>query len=382
MLIVGGAFSVINRSGAIDSALIKVISFSKNNPEKKKIIIPIVITMFSFGGATIGLSEEVLVFLMITIPLAYALNYDVFVGVAITFVAAAVGFASAFLNPFTVGIAQGIADVRQFSGWEYRIVVWVIMTTILIIYTMRYASKIDKDKSKRIIKELNFSESEMKIEHKEFTVSRKTVLFMLLMSFVVIIYGINAFGWYINEIAGVFFALGILTVIVSRMRLNDAVESFTNGAKDMMTAALIIGFAKGLLIIAQDGKIIDTMLFYVSTHAKDIHPSFSVQVMLLFQSFMNFFIPSGSGQAALTMPVMTPLSDILGISRQTAVLAFQFGDGLTNLIIPTSGVTMGVLSIAKIPFDKWLKWIMPIFLIMYVVAMLLLIPPILFFDWA
>lgn len=376
IFIVGGAFSVINSTGAINSALLFLIKKAKNSKSKRLLIIPILMSFFSLAGATFGMSEETLVFILITIPLAKALGFDEFVGVAIPFIGAGVGFAGAFMNPFTVGIAQGIAEIQIFSGMGYRIIVWSIFTAAAIIYVTIYA----KNKIQN-----NNSNSELKIpdelKNSEFTNTRKTIIFLLIVALAVIVYGVINLAWYINEISAVFVALAAVSVFISRMRLNNAASSFYEGAKDMVTAAVIIAMAKGMLVLAEDGKIIDTILLTIASNTKNLHPAISVQIMYLMQSTVNFFIPSGSGQAALTMPLLAPLSDVLGITRQTAVLAYQFGDGITNFIIPTSGVTMGVLSIAKIPYNKWLKFMLPLFFILTLLAMLLLLPPILIFNY-
>jgi len=207
------------------------------------------------------------------------------------------------------------------------------------------------------------------------------ILLALLFALVLLIYGVNEFGWYINEIAALFIGLGMLSAVIYRMSATKAIEAFVEGAQGMMKAALVIGLAKGLLIIAEEGLVIDTILNSVAQLAGDTPKYISAELMFLFQCCLNFFIPSGSGQAALTMPIMAPLSDVLGIGREIAVLAFQMGDGLTNMIVPTSGVTMGVLSIANIPYDKWLKWAFPKVLLLILVSMLLLLPPLYLFEW-
>ena len=385
VFLVGGAFGIINRTGAINAGLANIIRFSIRNPQYKRFIIPFIMVLFSLAGATFGMSEEVLVFIMITIPLALALGYDSIVGVAMSFVAAAAGFAGAFFNPFTIGVAQGIAEIQPlFSGWEYRMIVWAVMTIISIVFVMMYAGRIEKDKTKSPVYEIDKQRSKELLTNDEqpsFTLKRKLVLILLFLSIVFLVVGVNIWDWYINEIAGLFIALGIISAIIARLPSAESVKAFTGGAKDMMVAALVIGLTKGLLVIATDGKIIDTILHSIAIFAGNFHSTVSVEVMFLLQSFLNFFIPSGSGQAALTMPIMAPLSDLLGISRQTAVLAFQLGDGLSNMIIPTSGVTMGVLAIAKIPYEKWVRWMLPLIIIFFVAAMLLLIPPVLF-GWA
>ncbi|MBK6266886.1 putative basic amino acid antiporter YfcC [Marivirga sp. S37H4] len=379
ILLVGGAFSIINATGAIDAALQYVVSYSYRYPASKKWILPIIITLFSLAGATFGMSEEVLVFILITIPLARALNYDVLVGVAIPFLGAGAGFAGAFANPFTIGVAQGIAELTPFSGMEYRLVVWLCFTVAVNIFILRYCFLLDRN---RITPYHTNASLNAAPEQVSFTILRKIILILFALTIVLLIYGVNEWDWYINEIAALFVGLGIFSAVLGRLKMQKTIDAFIEGAKDLMPAALVVALSKGMLILATDGKIIDTILYNLAGLADGMPGYLSIQVMFLVQSLFNFFLPSGSGQAALTMPIMAPLSDLLGIGRQTAVLAFQFGDGISNLIIPTSGVTMGVLSIAKIPYEKWLKWSLPIIIAFTILAMLLLIPPVLFFEWA
>jgi len=203
----------------------------------------------------------------------------------------------------------------------------------------------------------------------------------LLATFIILVIGSNNWKWYINEIAALFTAAAIVVAIIFRLSGKNAMEAFVEGAKGMTMAALVIGISRGLLIIATDGKIIDTMLHSMAEATSGVSPAITAQIMFLVQGAINFFVPSGSGQAALTMPVMAPLSDLVGVSRQTAVLAFQLGDGIFNMIIPTSGVTMGALSIAKIPYQLWFKWLLPLILILMILAMILMIPPTIMFQY-
>lgn len=384
--LVGGAFGILNRTGAIDAGLNNVINYSKNHKHSKRYILVLLMIVFSICGATFGMSESVLVFIMITIPLALALGYDSIVGISISFLAAGVGFAGALTNPFTVGIAQGIAEIPLFSGWEYRLVIWSILTTIAIIYILIYARRIELNPQRSIVYEVDKARklnenTESGSLDLTFNLKRKIILVLLFLSLIVIVIGSNKWSWYINEISALFIALGILCAVVYRLKASEAVSAFINGAKDMIMAGIVIGLAKGLLIIATDGKIIGTMLHFLVSLTDGLNKIFSVQLMFLFQGILNFFVPSGSGQAALTMPIMAPLSDLMGISRQTAVLCFQMGDGIFNMIIPTSGVTMGVLSIAKIPYNKWVKWLYPLIIIFIVAVLVLLIPPVLMFSY-
>lgn len=381
VLIVGGAFKIIQHTRAIEGGLQNMLRFAERNPTKKHLIVPLLTVLFSLAGATFGMSEETLVFILITIPLAQSLGYDALVGVAIPFLGAGAGFAGAFSNPFTIGIAQAIAELPPFSGMGYRFIVWILLTAATSLFIMAYAKKIGKNPSLSPLHKVSKLKTEGNSESIILTINRKIVLIILMVGLVMLVIGVTQLGWYINEIAGLFLLMGIASAVVYRMKLNDVSENFIEGAKEMLTAGMVIGFSRGILILSEDGKIIDTMLFHISSMINEMPLLLSAECMFFFQTFLNFFIPSGSGQAALTMPIMTPLSDLIGISRQTAVLAFQLGDGISNMIIPTSGVTMGVLAVAKIPYQTWLKWVIPLIGVLAFIGILSLIPPTLFFFW-
>jgi uncharacterized ion transporter superfamily protein YfcC len=382
VLLVGGAFSIVTATGALDSALQKVIAMAQTRPALRKWIIPLLMTIFSFAGCTFGMSEETLVFVLITLPLARTMGYDAIVGVAIPFIGAGAGFAGAAVNPFTVGIAQGIAELPLFSGWEYRWFVWTVYTIIAIVFVMIYVRKLDKDPKNSILYGLPnfFDNAETPLEI-PFNRQRKIIVILFVLSLVLLMYGASSLEWYIEEIAALFITLGIISAIISSLNLEETVKAFVNGAKDMLAAALIIGLSKSILVVAEDGMIIDTILHSLTSLVQDFPPAVSVQVMFITQALFNIIVPSGSGQAAITMPVMTPLADILGISRQTAVLAYQFGDGLLNLVIPTSGITMGILGMAKIPYNVWVKWMWPMIAATTVASMILLALPETLFSW-
>ncbi|MHC0443466.1 YfcC family protein [Flavobacterium sp. 3-210] len=383
VFLVGGAFSIINLTGAINAGLFNVIEFSQKKPKHKVFIIPFLIILFSFAGATFGMSEEILIFILITVPMAKAMGYDAIVGAAIPIVGTGVGFGGAFSNPFTIGIAQGIAQIPIFSGMEYRIFVWFVLTTCACAVITHYAIKIQKDPQKSLLYGFADDKEKNNVEVSDFKLNgaRKIILYALFVTILILIYGVSNYDWYINEIAALFLALAIFVSIIYRMSVSKAVDAFVCGAKDMMTAALVIGLAKGLLIIAQEGKIIDTILNSIVAITQNTPTAVSAECIFFFQSFLNFFIPSGSGQASLTMPIIIPICDASEISRQMAVLTFQLGDGFTNLIIPTSGVTMGALSLAKIPYSKWFKWMLPRMLVFLIASMLLILPPLYLFNW-
>lgn len=383
VLIVGGAFGIFQKTKAIDAAIKGLAKAEKSSRIVEIMTIPLFMLVFSLGGAIFGMSEEVIPFVLIFVPLALTLGYDSITGVAIPFIGAGAGFAGAFLNPFTVGIAQGIADVPLFSGLQYRLIAWLITTALAIGFVMLYAARIKRNPQKSVM----FEKDEKKranldvdaIENFDGVSRRhKGVLWTFAAGMGVLIFGVLRYQWYIEEIAAVFLATGIAVGIVGRLNIGEITDSFLDGAKALVGTALIIALARGILVIAQDGHIIDTMLHSMSAVVADFHPVVSSQMMFIVQTFLNFFVPSGSGQAALTMPIMAPLADLVGVSRQTAVLAFQFGDGFSNLIIPTSAVTMGVLTLAEIPWEKWARWILPLEILFLIAGLLLLVPPNLF----
>ena len=385
VLIVGGTFSVFQKTEAVTEGILSIVNAHKKHKLIRISLIPILMILFSLGGAIFGMSEEVIPFILIFVPMALMLGYDSITGVAIPFIGAGAGFAGAFLNPFTVGIAQGIAGLPLFSGILYRILVWFIVTGTAIFFVVRYAEKIKKEpslsptyKSDKIKREKLKSNSVQQFN--QLDTKHKAVLIIFSLGMLLLVVGVLQFGWYIEEICALFLGMGIVIAIAGKLSIDETTDAFVNGAKDLVATALVIGLARGILVIAEDGKIIGTMLYALSSPMKDLHSVISAQFMFIAQTAINFFVPSGSGQAALTIPIMAPLSDLIGVSRQTAVLAFQMGDGFTNLIIPTSAVTMGILTLADIPWTKWARWIIPLQLILFVLGLLLLIPPF-FIGW-
>lgn len=384
VLIVGGAFFVIQKTGAINSFIHAIARLHKKNKWMQRLTIPVFMTIFSFFGASFGMSEEIIPFILIFVPMAISIGYDSIVGTAIPFVGAGVGFAGAFLNPFTIGIAQGVAELPPFSGITYRIICWLLVTIIAIIFISRYATGIKRNIQLSPVYKIDQywrdhlqtsskEESNQSIEKHHFA-----IILLFLVAIIILVIGVTKLGWYITELSALFLGLALITGIIGKLSADKIAETFIEGARELAVVAFIIALAKSILVLASDGQIIDSILHGLSSLVQGAHPIVAAQLMFVVQSMINVFIPSGSGQAALIMPIMAPLSDLLEVTRQTAVLAFQFGDGFTNLIIPTSGVTMGVLGIAKIPYEKWFSWMLPLQLILFITGLLLLIPPVLF----
>jgi uncharacterized ion transporter superfamily protein YfcC len=386
ILIVGGAFSVLQKTEAINALITKLARAHKNSRTMRNLFIPVLLTLFSLGGATFGMNEEIIPFVLIIVPICLALGYDSIIGVAIPLVGAQIGFASAFLNPFNVGIAQGLAGVPMFSGIGYRLIVWFICNLAAIMFVMYYVRKLHANPSKSPMfnedTERKINENSTAIEQYEnlkFSIRHKVVLATFVLSLILLVIGVIKLNWFIEEISALFFVMGIMVGIIGGLKSEQIIKSFIEGAKDLVGTALIVALARATLVIARDGAVIDTMLYSLSPLVQSSSPIFASQKMFLIQAVINFFVHSGSGQAALTMPIMAPLADLVGVSRQTSILAFQFGE-LTNIIIPTSAVTMGALSMARVPWDKWARWILPFQIVLIVLGLLLLVPPY-FLNW-
>jgi uncharacterized ion transporter superfamily protein YfcC len=378
IFLVGGSFYILNATGAITAGIGRLVRALKG---REILVIPVVMTVFSLFGAAFGMCEEAIPFALIFVPMAIALGYDSLVGVSLTFLAAGVGFAGAFLNPFTLQIAQGLAGVPLVSGWEYRVLVWVVATALTIAWVMVYASRVKADPTRSIMYELDQARREEIAQNQEeigdLTVRHVLVLLLLAAVIVLMIVGVVKWQWFIVEIAGLFFAMGVFAGIIAGMGPNQLAKSFLDGCRDIAGAALIVGFAGGILHILESGNIMDTILHGMASVTSQLPGVVSAWVMYGVQLVLNFFIPSGSTKAALTMPLMGPLADLSGITRQTAVLAYQFGDGFTNMIIPTSGVTVGTLALAKIPFEKWFRWNLPMQVMFIAMSLIFLVWPVL-----
>jgi len=442
ILMIGGAFWIMNHTRAIDAGIYAFLRKARAIGHRRflrgagidYLIVVSIMLIFSIFGATFGMSEETIAFVIIFVPLAIGMGYDSIVGVSLCFVAAALGFAGALLNPFTIGIAQGLSGLPLFSGIEYRLVCWVVINMVGIGYILWYMRRIkhhplrspvyDDDGHWRQLHAENTSLPEYPNRRAAwltfglltllfgaaafrfpltalkagmgtvtlpvfpilallFAVTgvvalRKSVRFFVLQllgfTILLLIVGVMGYQWYVMEIATLFMAMGIFTGIAMGYSPNTIAKLFLEGARDILSAALIVGFAGGIIVILQQGLIIDTLLWYASGAMDGLGKTGTVTVMYLIQTAINIFIPSGSAKAALTMPIMSQFSDLVGLSRQATVMAFQFGDGFTNLITPTSGVLIGVLGVAKIPFAKWVRWVTPLVIILILLGFLLLIP--------
>ena len=442
ILIIGGAFWIMNDSRAIDVGIQTFLQWVRKLERHTlfrwlgvdNMIIAMIMLVFSIFGATFGMSEETIAFVIIFVPLSVSMGYDSIVGLSMCFVGAGLGFAGALLNPFTIGIAQGLSSLPLFSGIEYRLFVWFAVNLAGIAWVLRYASRIrrnpqvspvyETDRYWRGKAEVNLDQLEyrtpgmawvaffillggmtafaiieptstLRIGNRMYTfiflpvtaglfavtgvlALRKSVHFFILnlLAFTILylIIGVMGYGWFVKEIATLFLVMGIFSGIAMKKSANQITVLFIEGMRDILSAAVVVGLAGGILVILEDGRVIDSMLYHMARSMHEFGKLASVSMMYVIQTMINIVIPSGSAKAALTMPIMSQFSDLIGLSRQATVMAFQLGDGFTNMITPTSAVLIGVLGVAKIPYEKWLVWVWPFMVILILLGWILLIP--------
>ncbi len=361
IFIVGGAFQIITATGTIEAITGRI---AKRFINKENIIIPIFLALFSVFGFTMGMSTEVMIFVPLGIVISRTLGFDAITGTSMITLGAACGFTAGLLNPFNVGIAQSIAEVSLFSGLWLRAILLVCLLVVTNLYIVRYARKIKSNPNLSIVSELEKEEADnetLDLENlKNMTISNYLVILTLLVGFGSIMWGVSKDGWWIEELATAFLTMGIVSGLLSKFGPSKIAKEFVIGAKSIVFGALIVGIARAVLVVMDDASIVDTVVKVLADSISNLPKSVAALGMYFVQIVINTFITSGSGQAATTMPIMTPLSDLLGVTRQTAVLAFQLGDGFTNSILPTSSALMGYLAVSKIPYEKWLKFMVPL----------------------
>ena len=363
ILVVGGAFWLLNATGAVEAGIQRFIV----RIGKRDILVLVALTvLFSLAGAVFGMSEETIPFVGIVVPLVVSMGYDAFMGMLVVYVASNVGFSSAFLNPFTVGIAQGMADLPLFSGMGYRIFCWALLTVLMAVFVWVYA--------KRTRKEPTVILSASEESARPLTKRQAWILVVLLLTVIALIVGVTCWDWYMPEITGLFLGMGIVCGIIAGFSANKIADELIAGARDILSAALVVGFASGIIVILQDGKVVDSILHGMQEGLDGSSPVASLSAMYGIQALINFIIPSATAKAAITIPIMAPFADMVGVSRQAMVLAFQFGDGFTNMVTPTSGVLVAALAMARIPYAKWVKWVWKGVLVLLVLGLLLLLP--------
>ena len=343
ILVVGGAFWLLNATGAVTAGISRFIA---RVGRRDKWVLVAITVLFSLAGAVFGMSEETIPFVGIVVPLVVSMGYDALMGMLIVYVASNIGFSAAFLNPFTVGIAQDMAGLPLFSGMGYRVFCWAVLTVLTALFVVIYAHRTRKAPAEAV-----------RLEDIPLTTRQGWILVVLLLTVIALIVGVTVWEWYLPEITALFLGMGIVCGIIAGFGANRIAEELLAGAKDILSAALVVGFASGIIVILQDGHVVDSLLHGMQEGLDGTGPVASLSAMYGIQALINFLIPSATAKAAITIPIMAPFADMVGVSRQAMVLAFQFGDGFTNMVTPTSGVLIAALAMARIPYAKWVKWV-------------------------
>ncbi|MCO5262070.1 MAG: AbgT family transporter [Lentimicrobium sp.] len=371
VLIIGAVVNIIKHTGTIDVFIAMLLKRFSHSPV---LLVLILFFTFAFAATFLGMTAEFIPLIPVLLLISKQLGYDRVFGIGILVVGSTVGWATAITNPFNVQVAQSIAELPLGSGMGMRILSFAVCSTMGFFFLMAYGKRVKTNPAKSIMADDPFI-LDGSISINGAALSKKHVMIALtaFILFAAILFAVQTMGWGLVEMTGGFFTVGLCTILISRMSGDESMKAFVTGLEGMLVPALIVGFARGIQVVMVEGQIIDTILFNTAELLGSMSQSTAVTGIFTFQSLFNFFIPSASGQALVTMPLIVPLSDILGISRQTAVLAFIFGDGFSNSIVPTNGVLMASIAIAGVPYEKWFRFIWPLFLILSFLGGMILI---------
>jgi uncharacterized ion transporter superfamily protein YfcC len=359
VFIIGGALAVIRATGALDAALAKILNRFGGQPA---LLVLMGMLAFAVGSSTIGMAEEYIPLVAILITLCVGMRMDTVAAVGIMVVGYGVGYGTAVMNPFTVLVAQEVAGLTPVSGMGFRLAMFLPFFAVGYIHVMRYARKVRADPAASLVADVPEAQPPEPPATGPITMRQRLVLLATLLTLILVVWGIKQHQWYFIELGGIFFALALAAGLIAGMSPDEMARSFIEGAGELIATALLIGFARAIEITLSDGLVLHTIVNGLSQPLVAVGSELSAVGMLFIQSILNFFIPSGSGQAYVTMPIMAPISDIVGVSRQVAVLAYQMGDGFMNMIVPTNAVLMGILGICGIPYGRWFRFIWPLLL--------------------
>jgi uncharacterized ion transporter superfamily protein YfcC len=370
IFIAGGVIAILRRSGAIDAALHRAVKKFGGSPW---MLIAGCLVLFSLGAFTIGMGEEYVPLVPILVTMSLAMRMDAIVAMGMVWVPYAIGWACAGINPFGVIIAQNIAGVPLTSGWEFRLVMLAAFLLLAFHHLYRYAMRVQNDPSTSLVAHIDYSTGFELPQDIAFNPQRILIVGLFIAAIVLFVWGVTAHGWYIQELSAVFLGVGLLTALIARIPAGETSRTFITGCAEMTAAALLVGVARSIEVVLSDAMIIDTVVHAIAGLLTNFSAEAAAIGMLAVQTIVNFFIPSGSGQAFVTMPIMSPLAAVTGVPQQTAVLAYQFGDGFTNMVIPTSALVMGALALGKIPYGAWVRFVTPLLLKIFALAIVFLV---------
>jgi uncharacterized ion transporter superfamily protein YfcC len=365
VFIIGGAFAVLRATGAVNALLGASIRRLGHRPF---LLVAGGMLLFVAGASTVGMAEEFLPFIPLLVALALALGYDAVTGVAIVSIGYSVGYGVAALNPFTVLVAQHIAGLQPASGLGTRLILTAVFVPVGLHHVWRYAQRVRRDPSSSLVADIPRPPAIPSFDTTRFSGARMLALGTVVAALGLLVFGLTSHGWYLVEMSALFLALALVLAAIGGMSADRAANEFVRGATELTTTALLIGFARAIQVVLDQGGVVDTIVHGLSVPLQAAGPSVAAVGMFFVQSLTNLFIPSGSGQAYVTMPLMAPLADVVGVPRQVAVLAYQFGDGFTNILIPTNAVQIGMLAIAGVPYDRWLRFVLPFMVKVWIVG--------------
>lgn len=374
ILVIGGFLGLVTKTGAIDAGIERITARLSGREE---LMIPLLMALFAAGGTIYGMAEESLPFYTLLVPVMLAARFDPVVAAATVLLGAGIGTLGSTINPFATVIAANAAGIPFTDGILLRVAILAIGWLICVGYVMRYAKMVRADKTKSIVYD-KYEENQAHFlgnrsdEMLEFTTTRKIILAIFAASFGIMIYGVAIAGWWMAEISGMFLASAIIIGLIARMSEEELTSSFIDGARDLLGVAFIIGIARGIVVIMDRGMITDTILFAAEQAVTGLSSIAFINVMYWLEVLLSFLVPSSSGLAVLTMPIMAPLADFAGIGRDLVVTAYQSASGIVNLITPTSAVVMGGLAIARVPYIRWVKWVAPLLGILTILIMVML----------
>lgn len=373
VLFIGGLIGIMNLTGAFDAGIAWMSAVLKG---REYILIILTTTLVALGGTTFGFAEETLAFIPILIPVFIAAKYDAMVGIACVFLGTSVGTMCSTTNPFSTIIASDAAGINWTTGLYGRMIMFCICTTISILYILRYAKRVKNDATKSIIFDQKEAMEKLFGGTKnnafvELTAKLRIIIFIFTASFIIMVIGVSMLDWWFTEMASVFLVGAILIGIIAKINESDFVNAFSKGAGELLGVAFIIGIARGVSILMKDGAISDTVLYHTSSLTDGMDKGIFVNALFFIYNGLSFFIPSSSGMAVLTMPIMSPLADTIGIGRETIVNSYMYGMGLFAFVNPT-GLILATLGIVNIGFDKWLKFVWPLVIILGLISMVFL----------
>lgn len=374
ILLIGGAIRVFESTGAISGA----IGWFANRfgQDRSSWVLVLITTFFACLGAFPGMMEAAIPFAPLCIGIALSLGYDVVVGMSVAVLGINLGWTAGPTNPWTVGIGHNLAGLPMFSGIEYRLAIFFIFLIICNLFILRYAAKVKKDPTKSLVWEMEdkFTPAQaIDLANTQLTGRHKVILLLFVATLGTIIFGTLQYKWGIPQMSALYIIGATAAGIVAGYGANKIADTMIDGGRAIFGAVVAVGLARAIGIVMDNSSITDTIINFLSMPLKDLNPAFTGVAMFIVQSILNLFVPSGSGLAVLTLPIMLPLSDIVHLNKQIAILAFQFGDGLTNICFPTVAVLIAYLTYTKIPFPKWLQFITPYVCMTCLVAVVFLV---------